>query len=158
MSTAALEGLDAVQLINETLQRPHSDLEDARKRADQLNTLALHLAQEQRRRYSGSAHSNRASSTGQESSRQSSDSGDRDGDGRLGDSKGHYTLLGVKSSASVEEIRKAYRSKIQQYHPDLFERIDHEWVQDQAEEMTKKLNEAWDILGDPDKRRDYDRS
>ncbi len=60
----------------------------------------------------------------------------------------HYERLGVPSTASPEEIKKAYRKKAKEYHPDK---------DPFAVEVMKLVNEANDILSDPDKRRGYDR-
>lgn len=63
----------------------------------------------------------------------------------------YYELLGVPRDADEEEIKKAYRKKAFQYHPDR--------NQDdrKAEEMFKKIGEAYAVLGDADKRAAYDR-
>jgi molecular chaperone DnaJ len=63
----------------------------------------------------------------------------------------YYELLGVTREASAEEIKKAYRKKAIQYHPDKNP------GNKQAEEMFKKVSEAYEILQDADKRAAYDR-
>lgn len=57
-----------------------------------------------------------------------------------------YTILGVSREASQEEIKKAYRKQAHKYHPD----------RGGDEEQFKKVNEAYQVLGDEDKRRQYD--
>jgi molecular chaperone DnaJ len=60
-----------------------------------------------------------------------------------------YKVLGVSPSATPEEIKKAYRSKAKQYHPDL-----HPNDPDAARKMNE-INEAYDILSNPEKHRRY---
>ncbi|MFJ6968197.1 MAG: molecular chaperone DnaJ [Ligilactobacillus ruminis] len=60
-----------------------------------------------------------------------------------------YDVLGVSKDASADEIKKAYRKLSKKYHPDL----NHE---PGAEEKFKEVNEAFDILGDPQKKAQYD--
>jgi curved DNA-binding protein len=67
------------------------------------------------------------------------------------DYKDYYNILGISRSASTEEIRKAYRKLAMQYHPDR--NPDNK----QAEERFKEINEAYQVLNDPQKRAHYDR-
>ena len=60
-----------------------------------------------------------------------------------------YALLGVKASATESEIKKAYRKKALQYHPDKN-------PSSTAEETFKEINRAYATLSDVDKRRTYD--
>jgi len=64
--------------------------------------------------------------------------------------KDYYAILGVKKSASAEEIRKAFRKLARKYHPDVNP------GDKGAEEKFKKLSEANDVLSDPKKRKIYD--
>jgi len=64
--------------------------------------------------------------------------------------KDYYAVLGVSRNASQEEIKKAYRRLARQYHPDL-NRGDQG-----AAERFKEINEAYEVLGDEEKRRRYD--
>lgn len=61
----------------------------------------------------------------------------------------YYDILGVKKDASEKEINRAYRKLAAKYHPD----INHE---PGAEEKFKKINEAHEVLSDPQKRAQYD--
>src|SRR6185369_2317233 len=61
----------------------------------------------------------------------------------------YYKALGVDKNASQEAIQRAYRKLARKYHPDINRARD-------AEEKFKQINEAYEVLGDPDKRTKYD--
>ena len=62
----------------------------------------------------------------------------------------YYEVLGVGKSADEKEIKKAYRKLAMQYHPDR--NPDNK----EAEEKFKEINEAYEVLSDETKRRNYD--
>src|SRR5574337_1972704 len=64
--------------------------------------------------------------------------------------KDYYEILGVKKSASAEDIRKAFRKLARKYHPDVNP------GDKSAEEKFKAISEANDVLSDPKKRKIYD--
>ncbi|WP_058880657.1 DnaJ C-terminal domain-containing protein [Chloracidobacterium thermophilum] len=63
----------------------------------------------------------------------------------------YYATLGVPKTASAEEIKKAYRRLARKYHPDVNP------GDKAAEEKFKSISEAFDVLGDEEKRKVYDR-
>lgn len=65
-------------------------------------------------------------------------------------SEDYYSMLGVKKEASDTEIKKAYRKLAMKYHPD------HAKGDKSAEEKFKKISEAYAVLSDKDKRKEYD--
>src|ERR1700674_3830141 len=66
------------------------------------------------------------------------------------DYKDYYKILGVSKNASEKEIRSAYRKLARQYHPDVNP------GDKTTEDKFKELNEANEVLSDPEKRRKYD--
>lgn len=62
--------------------------------------------------------------------------------------KKFYQILGVDENASQEEIKKAFRSKVKQYHPDLNPDVSSDYI--------REIYKAYEVLGDPEKRRRYD--
>jgi curved DNA-binding protein len=66
--------------------------------------------------------------------------------------KDYYTTLGLSREATPDEIKRAYRKLARKYHPDsssVSNRVD-------ADQKIKEINEAYEVLKDPEKRRKYD--
>lgn len=68
--------------------------------------------------------------------------------------KNYYEVLGVSKKASQEEIKSAYKTLVRKYHPDRHQANSEE--QEKAEKMFKLVNEANEVLSDPQKRQQYD--
>ncbi len=66
------------------------------------------------------------------------------------DYKDYYKTLGINKNASQDEIKKAYRKLARKYHPDANPN------DKKAEEKFKEVSEAYEVLGDPEKRKQYD--
>lgn len=67
-------------------------------------------------------------------------------------SRDYYTILGIQRGASTDDIKKAYRRLARQYHPDLHSG----GRKTEMEKKFKELNEANEVLSDPEKRKKYD--
>lgn len=67
----------------------------------------------------------------------------------------YYERLGVSKEASKEEIKKAYRKLSKRYHPDMNK--DKEKEKGKSLEKFLKIKEAYEILGDEEKRKEYDK-
>lgn len=65
-------------------------------------------------------------------------------------SQNYYEILGVPRDASQDDIKKAYRKLSKQYHPDVNPNDKN------AEDVFKKINEAYSVIGDESKRKEYD--
>src|SRR4030088_216704 len=63
----------------------------------------------------------------------------------------YYETLGVSKTASDDEIKSAFRKLARKHHPDVAK------DKKTAEEKFKQINEAYEVLGDPQKREKYDR-
>ena len=68
----------------------------------------------------------------------------------MAEERDYYEILGVSKNVSDAELKNAFRQLVRKYHPD----VNHE---PGAEERFKEINEAYQVLSDPDKRAAYDR-
>lgn len=67
----------------------------------------------------------------------------------------HYRILGISENAAEADVKRAFRHLVKQYHPDSqYARENPE----EAEEKFSKISEAYQVLSDPGRRADYDRS
>ena len=65
------------------------------------------------------------------------------------DYKDYYSIMGVARTASQDEIKRAYRKLAKKYHPDVSKEAN-------AEVKFKEMQEAYEVLKDPEKRAAYD--
>jgi DnaJ-class molecular chaperone len=66
--------------------------------------------------------------------------------------RGYYDVLGIPRNASADDIKKAFRRRAREFHPDLHTGT----KKTEMEKKFKELNEAHEVLSDPDKRKKYD--
>ncbi|MCE3222726.1 MAG: cbpA [Nitrospira sp.] len=66
--------------------------------------------------------------------------------------RGYYDILGIARNASADDIKKAFRRRAREFHPDLHTGA----KKTEMEKKFKELNEAHEVLSDPDKRKKYD--
>jgi curved DNA-binding protein CbpA len=69
----------------------------------------------------------------------------------------HYEVIGVPQGSEAGEIRRAYLGAARRYHPDFHADADEATRRRNAARM-QELNQAWEVLGDPQQRAAYDRS
>src|SRR6185436_20451631 len=67
------------------------------------------------------------------------------------DFKDYYATLGVAKTASEKDIKQAYRKLARKHHPDV-----NQGDKTGSDAKIKEINEAYEVLGDPDKRKKYD--
>lgn len=65
-------------------------------------------------------------------------------------SKNYYDILGISKTASTDDIKKAYKKLAMKYHPDRNK------DDTSAEKKFKEINEAYQVLGDAEKKKQYD--
>ncbi len=68
----------------------------------------------------------------------------------MAEKRDYYEVLGVSKTATDAEIKKAFRQQAKKYHPDIHP------GDKECEEKFKEAQEAYAVLSDPDKRRQYD--
>ncbi len=69
----------------------------------------------------------------------------------------HYEVLGVARGASAEQVRRAYLEAARRHHPDMHAGSETDVIA-AARTAMATVNAAWEVLGDPARRRDYDRT
>jgi DnaJ-domain-containing protein 1 len=67
-----------------------------------------------------------------------------------------YDVLQVDPGAAESEIKAAYHRLLKQYHPDLHTRSDFGWVKAEAERMSRMIGQAYEVLGNAERRQAYD--
>ena len=65
----------------------------------------------------------------------------------------YYDILGISTTATNAEIKKAYKTLVKKYHPDVFD-----GDKSVADSKIKQLNEAYEVLSNADERAKYDES
>lgn len=130
--------------INRLLKTAVHEVMDSFSREEQeLHDFDAQLNEEDERTSQGEASSSRSSQSEPH----------REGKRKPGerDDAYYYAILGLTPSASIDEIKRAYRKLMSQYHPDRVATLSTE-LQKQASEKAKAINEAYHII---ERRRDF---
>ncbi len=69
----------------------------------------------------------------------------------------YYNILGLSKDATSKEIKQAYLQKMKEYHPDLHQNTQFDWIKAEAEAQTKLIQEAYETLKDSQSRSHYDK-
>lgn len=142
-----LEFATRITLIEKRTKLPDADIKDSIQQLIELqksikNIVKLKFKRDQYR--SHYTHKNRTTSNDKSEKKESpSFQTSQEEKKNMG-----YAVLGVDKSATKEEIKKAYRKKIKQYHPDLHDASEFTWVKEEARKMTQKIQEAYEVLID----------
>jgi len=56
-----------------------------------------------------------------------------------------YNILGIEATATIDEIKQAYRKKVKEYHPDLVENLGND-IKDLAQQKIKEINQAYELI------------
>jgi curved DNA-binding protein CbpA len=72
--------------------------------------------------------------------------------------RNYHEILSVSPSATLDEIKQAYRTVVSMIHPDRFDPVTQPKQWSKANDMLRQLSEAYSILSDPHKRSEYDSS
>ena len=60
----------------------------------------------------------------------------------------YYAILGVSKNATADKIKTAYYQKMKEYHPDLHQNSQYSWIKEEAENKSKLVQQAYNILKD----------
>lgn len=141
---------DAIGYVNECIAEVESmlsglgvslSISDIRKKLEEIRTQAQEIAEAE-------------TFEDAETCDESDGFGDQ-GDGNGRKQKNYYEILKVDKTATEDEIKESYRELVKEYHSDKFASAAQD-VKDYAEDRLKDINEAKEILLDPEKRNQYD--
>lgn len=145
-----LEFATRINLLEKRSKLPSTDIKDSISQLVELQKSIKNMVKLKFKRDQYTSHYHHKKSRGeQKRAGQKKDKEKKevpDEKEKIGQEHQYYEILDIPQGATKEEIKKAYRKKIKQYHPDLHDASEFTWVKEEARKMTQKIQDAYECL------------